>query len=364
MLPGRDEQEDWVDPQLEPSPFAAAEELADAAAARLDQIATEVENDLGSGAEGAVQRNLDELKIAAASLRAAFAGEDDAVAEFEGVEHPYDRWRLAVRPLSPASAFREALLDRLDTFVGVSASLLIEDSAFAALGELEIEESESERLRRISLPSPFPYAEHMKVVALKDRGDLVAMTAEAIERLAVPLGGRTLALFTSLRRMRDVAERLTPTLRPLGIEIITPRRAADDPSALLERFRRGSAVLLGARKFWQGVDLPGDTLQAVVIEKLPFEVPTELRRRRELRLRRAGRDPFRDVTLGKMLLNLKQMAGRLIRSEDDRGLVVIVESRSDRRYFHRLREALPPGCPLVTAELRDLEAMLKELGLP
>ncbi len=146
--------------------------------------------------------------------------------------------------------------------------------------------------------------------------------------------------------------------------MITPRRAADDPVALLERFRRGSAVLLGARKFWQGIDLPGDTLQAVVIEKLPFEVPTELRRRRELRLRRAGRDPFQEATLGKMLLNLKQMAGRLIRSEDDRGLVVIVESRSDRRYFSRIQEALPDGCPLVVAELADLDELLGELGLP
>ena len=143
-----------------------------------------------------------------------------------------------------------------------------------------------------------------------------------------------------------------------------PRRMHDDPAALVERFSRsgGGAVLLGARTFWQGLDIPGPALQAVVIEKLPFEVPTELRRRRDARLRAAGEDPFDRATLGKMLLNLKQMAGRLIRSEEDRGIAVIVEARHDRRYFSRLAEALPPGCPVRVAGIGDLAALLAEVG--
>src|SRR5690606_18552118 len=146
---------------------------------------------------------------------------------------------------------------------------------------------------------------------------------------------------------------LAERLRADGIEVLAPRRAADDPNALLERFAEGGAVLLGARRFWQGLDLPGEQLQAVVIEKLPFEVPTELRRRRELRLKRAGIDAFERYTLGRMLLNLKQMIGRLIRSEDDRGVVVLVEGRTDRRYFARLDEALPPGSRVVVAQPGD-----------
>ena len=110
--------------------------------------------------------------------------------------------------------------------------------------------------------------------------------------------------------------------------MIAPRRASDDPTALVERFVNGGGVLLGARRFWQGIDIPGDALQAVVIEKLPFEVPTELRKRRELRLAEHGVSSFERLTLGRMLLNLKQMVGRLIRSEDDRGIVVIVEGRA------------------------------------
>jgi len=152
-------------------------------------------------------------------------------------------------------------------------------------------------------------------------------------------------------------------LRADGIEVLAPRRASDDPGALVERFRQGGAVLLGARKFWQGLDLAGDVLQAVVIEKLPFEVPTELRRRRELRLRRAGIDSFERFALGKMLLSLKQMVGRLIRTEDDRGLVVLVESRPERSYFRRLDEALPPGSRVVLVDPSELAALLAEVGI-
>jgi ATP-dependent DNA helicase DinG len=191
----------------------------------------------------------------------------------------------------------------------------------------------------------------------------VGETVDVLEVLARHLGGRTLGLFTSLRRMNDVAALLAERLRDDGIEVLAPRRASDDPSALVERFRQGGAVLLGARKFWQGLDLPGEQLQAVVIEKLPFEVPTELRRRRELRLKREGIDAFEHFALGKMLLNLKQMVGRLIRSEDDRGIVVLVESRPEKRYFRRLGDALPPGSRVVLAEPEDLVALLAEVGI-
>jgi ATP-dependent DNA helicase DinG len=160
-----------------------------------------------------------------------------------------------------------------------------------------------------------------------------------------------------------VADELAHRLRGEGIDVITPRRAADDPSALVARFVNGAAVLLGARRFWQGIDIPGDALQAVVIEKLPFEVPTELRKRRESRLAEHGISAFERMSLGRMLLNLKQMVGRLIRSEEDRGLVVIVESRSDKRYFRRLVQALPKGSEVVVAEPDDLARLLVEVGV-
>ena len=344
--------------------LAAAVQCAEIAAERIEAVAREIDGQVDPDeTQSALARTAEELRAAAGALRLAFSGAEDSVAAFEGVDPPFDRWRLAVRRVSPAAAFREHFLARLEAFAGVSASLFIDGDAFAALGELGVDGDPGSDVTTVSVPSPFPYAEHMRVVALPDAGELVEETARVIEDLARRLGGRTLGLFTSLRRMQDVAALLAPRLRDAGVEVLTPRRAADDPNALVERFSRGGAVLLGARKFWQGLDLPGAQLQAVVIEKLPFEVPTELRRRRELRLKRAGVDAFERYTVGKMLLNLKQMVGRLIRSEDDRGIVVIVEGRTDKRYFRRLDDALPPGSRIVVARRERLGELLAEVGI-
>jgi ATP-dependent DNA helicase DinG len=203
----------------------------------------------------------------------------------------------------------------------------------------------------------------MRVVALESGGDLIGETAEVLADLALRLGGRTLGLFTSLRRMHEVAALLAPRLRAEGIEVLAPRRAGDDPRALVSRFGLGGAVLLGARRFWQGLDIPGPALQAVVIEKLPFEVPTELRRRREERLRARGEDAFGRYGLGKMLLNLKQMTGRLIRTEEDRGIAVIVEGRTRMRYFTRLGESLPQGVGVRVVDAAEIPSVLEEVGI-
>jgi Rad3-related DNA helicase len=348
----------------------AAARLAERAAERLEQIARQAEElpaaaDPAERAQEAAARAVAELRDAARALRGAFLeGSDDAVAAFEELVAPHDRWRLVVRPVALADLFHERFADSLESLACVSASLFVGGDAFAALGELEIGSRPGPKARRVSVASPFPYAEHMRVVALEPGADLVADTVDTLATLARLLGGRTLGLFTSLRRMRDVAERLAERLRGEGLEVLLPRRLHDDPTALVERFQRsgGAGVLLGARTFWQGLDIPGPALQAVVIEKLPFEVPTELRRRRDARVREAGDDPFERATLGKMLLNLKQMTGRLIRTEEDRGIAVIVESRPDKRYFERLSEALPPGCRVQLARQGDLARLLAEVG--
>jgi Rad3-related DNA helicase len=351
--------------------FAESAELASRVAERLEAIAREAErlggaSESDDGEENAVLRVSGELRDAARALRGAFFGSDeDAVAAFERLVAPFDRWRLAVRAVAPAELFHERFADRLESLACVSASLFVAGNSFAALGELELESRYGESARRVSVESPFPYREQMRVVALDVYGDLVEETAQVLAALVRLLGGRTLGLFTSLRRMRDVGELLAERLRGEGFDILSPRRATDDPAALVERFSRagGGGVLLGARTFWQGLDIPGPALQAVVIEKLPFEVPTELRRRREARLRAAGEDAFECFTLGKMLLNLKQMTGRLIRTEEDRGIAVIVEGRTDKRYFRRLGDALPLDCQVSVATRADLAELLAEVGI-
>jgi ATP-dependent DNA helicase DinG len=360
-LDGRAGEYGDVQLPLEPGPDAsAAAAIARRIADSLDAIADRVPE----LPEPAVQRAADDLREQAHALRTAFDEAPEHVAMLENVVAPFDGWRLAVRPVSPAREFHERFLSQLRSFAAVSASLFVQGDAFAATGELELEERGAERAQRVSVPSPFDYAAHMRVVALRGGGDeLVRQTSDVLALLARELGGRTLGLFTSLRRMNDVADELAARLREDGLEVIAPRRDSDDPNALIARFANGGSVLLGARRFWQGIDIPGDALQAVVIEKLPFEVPTELRRRRERRLAERGLAPFERATLGKMLLHLKQMIGRLIRTEQDRGIVVIVEGRSEKPYFRRLAEALPPGCSVRVARFAELPSLLREVGI-
>jgi Rad3-related DNA helicase len=359
-----------VDVPAMPGPrFEQIAALARIASQRLDAVCGAMEPIVASVADGregggALQRSLEDLRAAAAGLRLPFeAASAEQVAAFEGLDTPFDRWRLVVRAVDPSDAFHRTFLQGLESFAGVSASLFVGGDAFAALGELDIEERLGDLLERDSVPSPFPYADHMRVLALESRGDLVEETTEVLADLARRLRGRTLGLFTSLRRMNEVAERLALRLRHEGIDVLSPRRASDDPTALVRRFCQGDAVLLGSRKFWQGLDIPGARLQAVVIEKLPFEVPTELRRRRERRLKARGEDSFGRYTLGKMLLNLKQMTGRLIRTEEDRGIVVLVEGRTDRRYFPRVDEALPPGVSVTVGGAGTLQRLLGQVGI-
>jgi len=347
-------------PVREGADATAAAAIARRIADLLDTIADRVPE----LPEPAVQRAADDLREQAHGLRTAFDDAPEHVSMFENVLTPFDGWRLVVRPVSPAKEFHERFVAHVRSFAAVSASLFVRGDAFAATGELELEERSAERAQRISVPSPFNYRDHMRVVALRGGGeDLVRQTSDVLELLARALGGRTLGLFTSLRRMNEVADELSARLREDGLEVITPRRDADDPTALITRFANGGSVLLGARRFWQGIDIPGDALQAVVIEKLPFEVPTELRKRREQRLYERGVSPFERATLGKMLLHLKQMVGRLIRTEQDRGIVVLVEGRTEKGYFRRLSEALPPGCSVRVARFAELPSILEEVGI-
>ena len=118
-----------------------------------------------------------------------------------------------------------------------------------------------------------------------------------------------------------------------------PRRA------LLQRFGDGEGkVLVGSHSFWEGIDMPGDALQCVLIDKLPFPPPNDpLVEARVRQLERDGRDPFKDYFVAEAAVALKQGAGRLIRTESDRGLLVVCDPRlSTMGYGRRLRAALPP----------------------
>ena len=161
-----------------------------------------------------ILRVVSELRDAADALRGAFMeGDLDAVAAFEDLAPPFDRWQLVVRAVAPADAFHERFAQKLHTLSCVSASLFIDDDPFAAVGELELERHGEPSVEHVTVESPFPYERHMRVVAMNGTGDLVVQTAEVLADMARLLSGRTLGLFTSLRRMRDVRDLLSDLLQ-------------------------------------------------------------------------------------------------------------------------------------------------------
>ena len=176
-------------------------------------------------------------------------------------------------------------------------------------------------------------------------GDVARLAGDAAARL----GGRTMVLTTTLRALRSIGDALAERF-PVssGIEVLV--QGALPKRVLMDRFRAGSAggqrgcVLVASASFWEGVDMPGDALQLVIIDKLPFPPPGDpLVEARCRRIESEGRSAFADYSVPEAAVALKQGAGRLIRRETDTGLLVICDTRlTQMGYGRRLLAALPP----------------------
>ncbi|HEY2775755.1 MAG TPA: helicase C-terminal domain-containing protein [Candidatus Binatia bacterium] len=275
-------------------------------------------------------------------------------------------WRFVATPVLPGDDFRDNVLERAQTMLATSATLSVADEDDGALRELKLAVHAGSRYRVATpIPSPFDYEKNLEVIFIKDMTDQAALVDRMTRSLAIVsrrLGGRTLGLFTSRDRMVRVADLLAGQLAADGITVTTPAAGNTDPHELVRTFRENPrAVLLGSRGFWQGIDIPGDACQAVVIEKLPFDVPGDplLQLRAEV-LFGGGSRVFSDYQVPRMLLRLKQMMGRLIRTPTDRGIIVLVEPRVDKPYFRKVLASLPPGARHHLARLDDLDAVVED----
>jgi ATP-dependent DNA helicase DinG len=176
--------------------------------------------------------------------------------------------------------------------------------------------------------------------------------ARCIQRVLEISQGRAFCLFTSYAQMRDLYERLLPVLDyPILLHGTAPRKA------LLEQFRETpNAVLFGTSSFWQGVDVQGESLSCVIIDRLPFAVPSDpVVSARMKAIEENGGKPFFDYQVPSAVLTLKQGFGRLIRSLEDRGVLVLLDPRvRTKRYGQTFLASLPPY--RMTMTITDVEA--------
>jgi len=210
----------------------------------------------------------------------------------------------------------------------------------------------------LKLGSPFDYAAHARLWVPprfpkpNESGHPLAV-ARLAARCAHALGGRTFVLTTTLRALQAIAPALRDELAALGADIEVLVQGTAAKRALMQQFlARPASVLVGSQSFWEGIDVPGDALQCVMIDKLPFPPPNDpLVEARVKQLEGEGRNAFNDYFVAEAAVSLKQGAGRLIRSESDRGLLVVCDPRmAQMGYGRRLRAALPPMTAVASEE--------------
>jgi ATP-dependent DNA helicase DinG len=287
--------------------------------------------------------------IMRAELAFVLAAEDDSHVYF--VETRGRGVHLRATPIDVSARLRESLFDKMRAAVLTSATLAVDGGFDYLRHRLGIEASDE-----LLVASPFDFPRQAILYVPRRMPDpqspsFVPRAAEEIVRLLRLSRGRAFVLFTSYANMHAVAERIAGQLPyPLLVQGEAPR------GALLDTFRRTpGAVLLATASFWQGVDVAGEQLSCVIIDKLPFASPSDpVVEARIDRIKTRGGNAFVEYQVPVAILMLKQGLGRLIRTASDRGILAVLDSRLvERAYGRRFLESLPPA--RLVHDLADVE---------
>jgi ATP-dependent DNA helicase DinG len=264
---------------------------------------------------------------------------------------------LKASPIEIARDFRDLVLDRQESAIFTSATLSTMNNFSFIKKRLGFVDNEEK-----ILPSPFELEKQVAIYIDKNLPDpryntYFDLAAETAQKLLKLTRGRALFLFTSYKMMHAMYDRISPNLQQTILV-----QGEGSKSILLSKFREDiDSILFATASFWQGIDVPGEALSCVIIDKLPFAVPSEpIVEARIEKIREQNGNPFMEYQVPAAILSLKQGFGRLIRKKDDRGIIALLDSRvlhqrygqyflnSFNRYplatsFTELLNILPPG---------------------
>ncbi|OGW00699.1 MAG: hypothetical protein A3I04_00505 [Nitrospinae bacterium RIFCSPLOWO2_02_FULL_39_110] len=281
-------------------------------------------------------------------------------AEIEG-----RRRSLFATPIDIAPILRSQIFENISPVILTSATLSVHGDFTFLKERLGINNGDE-----LALDSPFNYRDNAMVYIssdVSDPKDAEAFERDVIDSIKVILNitqGRTLILFTSyemLNKSYDALNRSNSSNRLNSLNFL--RQGGMDSYKLVEEFKKNShTVLLGTHTFWQGVDIPGDALQCVIIVRLPFKVPDDpVTEARLERLKENGKDPFISYQIPNAILLFKQGFGRLIRTQSDKGIVVILDPRVKTRFYGERFLSSLPDC-LRTDSIEDVKEFFDKIN--
>lgn len=271
--------------------------------------------------------------------------------------------QLHATPLSVAESFGKQLNAQPRSWIFTSATLAVKSDFSHYLAQMGLDQAETGYWS-----SPFDYGKQALFYVPPDMPEpnssiYTAAVADAAFPVIKASGGRAFVLCTSLRAMREIHVLLKDKLESAGLDYPLLLQGESSRSELLERFRKlGNAVLVGSQSFWEGVDVRGEALSVVIIDKLPFAPPDDpVLAARIDKMNAEGRNAFMEYQLPYAVITLKQGAGRLIRDETDRGVLMICDPRLiSKPYGKRIWQSLPPF--RRTRQLAEVEAFFEQPG--
>ena len=338
-------------------------EALDALAAGLDRLATEMRLVAERSEDvGVIARRAETAADSVARWQAGFdTHADPASGWIRWIDVSAQGFQLHASPLSVAEVFRRQVDGTGRAWIFTSATLAVGRDFSHYTSQLGLTEAGTG-----CWDSPFDYASQGLLYV--PRGLPAPNRVEhthAVVDAAVPVlkasRGRAFLLFTTIRALGAARERLAAAFDREGLQFPMLVQGDGSKSELLMQFRAlGNAVLLGSASFWEGVDVPGDALSVVVIDKLPFAPPDDpLLAARLEKINAEGRNAFMDWQLPQAAISLKQGAGRLIRTESDRGVLMLCDPRLvDKPYGRRIWQSLPPM--KRTRDIADVVAFFAE----